>query len=177
MSLRTWTRPSLQLSGLPSAADQAVLAAIGSDPLPRHGPSAQTEIARRLARAGFRVFVERRVFGLGRDAFLDVYAVRNGLTAAIEIDRGRPKASSYEKLGAFRAQVRLAVYLLDKPLLREPPAGVLAALLPSREPNTAESAFKGFGRVARELTSWSTLGPQPVPHSSQTGAPALACAA
>jgi hypothetical protein len=122
-----------------------LLAAIGPEPLPKAGNAAHAHLAYRLGRAGWTVWGEVQA-PLDREARIDLVARRDGLSIALEIDRGRPKRSTLEKLAAMRADLRVACYLLDEPLRHPPPPGVRVLLLPSRPPTEAERAFRGYGR-------------------------------
>lgn len=132
-----------------------LLEAVGPEPLPRAGNAAHAHLAHRLGRAGWVVWGEVQA-PLDREARIDVVARRDGLTIALEIDRGRPKRSSLEKLAAVRADLRVACYLLDKPIVREPPPGVRALLLPARPPTEEEAAFRGYGRRAFRMSDGKT---------------------
>jgi len=132
-----------------------LLEAIGPEPLPRSGNAAHAHLAYRLGRAGWSVWGEVQA-PLDREARIDIVARRDRITIALEIDRGRPKRSTFEKLAAMRADLRVACYLLDKPLVREPPEGVRALRLPARPPTEEEAAFRGYGRRAFRMSDGKT---------------------
>lgn len=132
-----------------------LLEAIGNEPLPKAGNAAHAHLAHRLGRAGWTVWGEVQA-PLDREARIDVVARRDGLTIALEIDRGRPKRSTLEKLAAARADLRVACYLLDKPLQKATPEGVRTLLLPSRPPTAEEAAFRGYGRRAIRMSDGRT---------------------
>jgi len=127
-----------------------LLAAIGPEPLPKAGNAAHAHLAYRLGRAGWRVWGEVQA-PLDREARIDLLAWRDGVSIALEIDRGRPKRSTLEKLAAMHADLRVACYLLDEPLRYPPPPGVRVLLLPARPPTEAERAFRGYGRRTLQM--------------------------
>jgi hypothetical protein len=137
------------------AALALLLAAVGPEPLPRAGNAAHAHLAHRLGRAGWTVWGEVQA-PLDREARIDLVARRDGLSIALEVDRGRPKRSTLEKLAAVRADLRVACHLLDAPLRRPPPPGVRVLLLPSRPPTEEESAFRGYGRRAFQMADGRT---------------------
>lgn len=137
------------------AALALLLEAVGDDPLPKAGNAAHAHLAHRLGRAGWTVWGEVQA-PLDREARIDIVARRDGLTIALEIDRGRPKRSTLEKLAAARADLRVACYLLDAPLQRAAPEGVRTLLLPSRAPTAEEAAFRGYGRRAFRMSDGRT---------------------
>lgn len=132
-----------------------LLEAIGTEPLPKAGNAAHAHLAHRLGRAGWTVWGEVQV-PLDREARIDILARRDGITIALEIDRGRPKRSTLEKLAAVRADLRVACYLLNEPLVRPVPHGVQTLLLPSRPPTPEEATFRGYGRRAFRMCDGRT---------------------
>lgn len=132
--------------------------------LPGMGLSGQRAMGQRLAADGWDVRAEMFVHGLGREAWLDLYATRNGVRLAIEIDRGRPKASSLDKLSIWNADHKYACYFLDRELVKACPPGVVCLHLNSRACTQEELAFKGFGREFRipyaELRDTCPQGPR-----------------
>ena len=84
-----------------------LLEAIGNEPLPKAGDVAHVHLAHRLGRTGWTVWGEIQA-PLDREARIDAVVRRDGLPIALEIDRGRLKRSTLEKLAVAPAHLRLA---------------------------------------------------------------------